>query len=115
MMSAIGAHETATSDASWDGPANEADLNNDGNAAYLRRYFAWVDPDGDPDTKASYRFIHHFAEDGAASTVACSTGIGVLNGARGGTTIPDDDRQGVYDHLARHLRDGDQEPPELIS
>ncbi|GIV81717.1 MAG: hypothetical protein KatS3mg051_1071 [Anaerolineae bacterium] len=43
---------------------------------------------------------------------ACRTGIAVLNGARGGTTIPESDRRGVYEHLARHLRDAGLEPPE---
>ena len=42
-------------------------------------------------------------------------GIGVLNGGRGGTTIPDADRQGVWNHLAKHLRDADLTPPELKS
>jgi len=54
-------------------------------------------------------------EPGAANVRACITGIAVLNGARGGTTIPDADRRGVWNHLARHLRDADVEPPELKS
>lgn len=116
-MSAIGAHHTATSDGGWDGPANEARLRKGEGAAYYRRAFAWQDPDGDPETKAGYRFIHHEVGSdgsiGAANLRACSTGIGVLNGGRGGTTIPDADKQGVYNHLAAHLRDGDMEPPEL--
>lgn len=113
--SAIGAHGTATSDGSWDEAPNKRRLPN--SAAALRAAHAWRDPDGDADAKATYRFIHHFVAEGgsvgAASLTACSTGIGVLNGGRGGTTIPDSDRRGVYNHLARHLRDGDREPPEL--
>jgi HK97 family phage prohead protease len=116
---AIASHSTATSDASWDGPANEANLSTDDGAEVYRQAYAWVDPDGDPDVKSSYKFIHHFVSDsgsvGAASTTASSTGIGILNGGRGGTTIPDADRQGVYNHLAKHLRDADMEPPELAS
>ncbi len=108
---AIPAHRTATSDAAWSGPANEASLPSE--ARRLRRAFAWIDEDGDADTKAAYRFIHHFTNSGAASLVASSTGIAVLNGARGGTTIPDADRRGVWRHLAAHLRAGDREPPEL--
>lgn len=116
---AIASHSTATTDAAWDGPANEANLKADGDAAYYRTAYAWADPEGDPETKAGYRFIHHTVSGdgtvGAADTIACVTGIGVLNGARGGTTIPDADRQGVYNHLARHLRDAGAEPPELRS
>ena len=118
FAAAIPRHETATDDGAWDGPANEARLpSGDGAESALRRAHAWVDAEGDPNAKASYRFIHHeVAEDGtvgAANTTACSTGIGVLNGGRGGTTIPADDRQGVYEHLAGHLRDAGQEPPPL--
>jgi len=79
--------------------------------------FAWQDPDGDPTTKAAYKFPHHEVDGdgtpGAANLRGCSAGIAVLNGGRGGADIPDGDRQGVWSHLAAHLRDGDQEPPEL--
>ncbi|WP_370944014.1 HK97 family phage prohead protease [Amycolatopsis sp. cg5] len=119
VKSAIGAHSTATDDGTWDGPANEARLSNDAGKDTYRKAFAWQDPDGDPDAKSSYKFIHHNVstegEVGAANLQACTTGIAVLNGSRTGTTIPDDDRQGVYNHLARHLRDADVEPPELKS
>lgn len=116
---AIPSHSTATSDDPWDGPAQEAKLSNDAGASTYRKAYAWADPDKDPDTKAAYKFIHHFVDGsgsvGAASTRGCSTGIGVLNGGRGGSSIPDEDRQGVYNHLAKHLRDAKQEPPPLAS
>ncbi|MYS47541.1 HK97 family phage prohead protease [Streptomyces sp. SID5998] len=115
VRGALPAHSTDTSDAAWDGPANSRDL--PGEESALRAAHAWVDPEGDADAKASYRFIHHFVDMdgnvGAASTVACTTGIGVLNGSRGGTTIPDEDRQAVYKHLARHLKDAGIKAPEL--
>lgn len=115
VKSAIASHSTETSDAAWDGPQMWKNCMTD--AAALKGACAWTDPDGDPETKAAYRFIHHFVDGegkvGAASTKACSTGIGVLNGGRGGTTIPDDDRKGVYNHLAKHMRDAGMEPPEL--
>jgi len=119
VRKAIPVHHTAVSDASWDGPKNEANLKNDGDAAYYRKAYAWVDPEKDPDTKAAYKFIHHEVSSdgkiGAANIRACITGIAVLNGARGGTKIPKADRKGVYNHLAAHLRDADIEPPELKS
>lgn len=118
-MPAIKCNHGATTDGSWDGPANEARIPNDVGEATLRKAFAWVDPDKDAETKAAYRFIHHdVATDGAvgaANVTACRSGIGVLNGARGGTTIPDADRQGVYDHLAGHLKDAGETPGELKS
>jgi HK97 family phage prohead protease len=116
-MGAIGVHHTPTSTGGWDGPANEARLKLDQDAAYYKKAYAWQDPDGDPALKGTYKFIHHEVSGdgtpGAANLRGCSTGIGVLNGGRGGTTIPDTDRPGVWRHLAAHLRDGDMEPPEL--
>lgn len=118
-MGAIGAHKTATSTGGWDGPANEARLKSGESAAYYRRAYAWQDPDGDETVKSTYRFVHHEVSGdgtpGAANVRACQTGIGVLNGGRGGSTIPSGDRRGVYNHLAAHLRDADVEPPDLRS
>ena len=116
-MPAIKPHSTDTVDQPWDGPANEQRLKTDSDEAYYRSAFAWVDPEGDPETKAAYRFIHHeVSGDGeveAANVRAAIAGIAVLNGARGGTTIPSADRQGVYNHLAEHLMDADMEPPAM--
>lgn len=113
-------HQTPTSTDAWSGAANERNVvAGDTLRSRGPQIYAWRDPDGDATTKAAWRFIHHFVgEDGtpgAASTRACVTGIAVLNGARGGTTIPDADRQGVWRHLAGHLRDAEIEPPELRS
>lgn len=115
LATAIAPHHTETDESPWDGPAEEAKIPADATASTLRKMYAWQDPEGNPDTKAAYKFIHHHwrGGPGAANTRACRSGIGVLNGARDGTTIPDSDRQGVYDHLAAHLRDAGQEPTEL--
>jgi len=116
---AIAVHHTDTSDASWDGPAAKAKLNLGASASYYRKAFAWQDPDKDETTKEAYKFIHHEVSAdgviGAANLTACVAGIAVLNGGRGGTTIPDADRKGVWSHLAGHLKDADREPPELKS
>lgn len=118
VKAAIGSHSTATTDSPWDGPAAKANLSNAPSA--LRQAFAWFAGGGaDPAAKSSYKFIHHMvnpnASVGAANVTACSTGIGVLNGGRTGTTIPDADRSGVHAHLAKHLADAGQEPPPLKS
>lgn len=87
--------------------------------AHLMASHAWRDDAGDPDAKASYKFGHHViatdGEVGAASTRACSNGIAVLNGGRGGANIPDADRPGVHDHLAGHLEDAGRDAPPLAS
>lgn len=116
-MPAIPPHKTATTDVAWDGSAAKANLKADADEAYYRKAYAWQDPDGDPKTKAAYKFIHHMVSSdgtvGAANLTACSTGIGVLNGGRAGTNIPGSDRRGVYNHLAKHLRDAGKEAPDL--
>ena len=118
-MPAIGIHKTDTSDASWDGPQNKANLKNGAEEAYYRKAFAWQDPDGDPKTKVAWKFIHHNVSTagmiGAANIRGCQFGIGVLNGAMGGAKIPDTDKQGVWDHLAAHLKDAKVTPAELKS
>jgi len=116
-MPAFKSHSTGTTDVAWDAGANEKRVRQDESRAYYGRIYAWYDPDGDEGAKSTYKFIHHMVgangDPGDANAVACSAGIAVLNGARGGTKIPQADRQGVYDHLAKHLRDADKEPPEL--
>ena len=112
----IRSHATATSTKAWRGPQMETKLG-DAPAKVLKKAYAWVDPDGDPDVKASYKFIHHEVDRdgsvGAANVKACTSGIGVLNGARGGANVPVRDRKGIHAHLARHLRDAGEEPTPL--
>lgn len=115
---AIGPHSTATSDDPWDGPGAWAAIN--ATTANLRGACAWVDPDGDPETQAAYKFIHHFigsnGAPGAASTRGCTASVAILNGGRGGSTIPTADRQGVYNHVRKHLADAGVDPiPELAA
>ena len=112
----IGSHSTETSRGAWSGPSAQKKLG-DAAARVLRRAHAWVDPDGAEDTKGSYKFIHHEVRAGgsvgAANVRACRSGIGVLNGARGGADIPAEDRKRIYNHLARHLRDAGEDPAPL--
>ena len=116
-MGAVPRHRTDTSDEPWDGPATEARVRIGEDESYYGRIYAWRDPDGDPATKSAWRFIHHevdaSGDPGPANVIACRTGIAVLNGARGGTTIPRSDYLGVWQHLAAHLEDAGIEPPAL--
>lgn len=122
QLTAVAPHDTATSEGSWDGPANEQRLPSPMTVETARNAYAWIDTERIEDgqiVKDAGRFIHHEVNadgtPGAANLTACSTGIGVLNGGRGGTTIPESDRRGVWEHLAGHLRDADRDPPELLS
>jgi Escherichia/Staphylococcus phage prohead protease len=112
----IRSHSTSISESSWNGTRAETNLG-DAGASALRRAHAWADPEGDPDEKGTYKFIHHQVSSdgkvGPANVRAAISGIGVLNGGRGGANVPERDRKGIYAHLARHLRDAGHEPPEL--
>jgi len=119
IRKAIAPHTTDTTGDPWDGPQMKTNLKLDGDESYYKKAFAWQDSEGDPNVKAAYKFIHHMVSEdgtvGAANIKGCQSGCGVLNGGMGGTTIPDADYQGVYNHLAKHIRDAGMEPPELKS
>lgn len=106
----VAAHDAEVTTRSWDGAKTVAGLAGDVRPSELRTVYAWVDADGDPEAKSSYRFPHHHGVGGPANVRACLMGIARLNDAKG---VPDADRAGVYEHLAGHLRDADVEPPEL--
>lgn len=76
----------------------------------LRSIHAYVDPAGDPAATASYGFLHHHG--GEANLRACLAGIATLNSTKS-AGLSSVERQAVYDHLARHLEDGDRDVPEL--
>jgi phage head maturation protease len=110
---AIPAHETDTVTRSWNAAATVKALAEDARPSELRTVYAWVNPDGDPEAKSSYRFPHHHGVNGPANLRACQLGIAALNGAVGDLGIPEEDRGAVYKHLAAHLSDADREAPEL--
>ena len=113
--SIIAVHHTDTVDRDWDGPQTETRLGDDDERAF-RREFAWVDA-SNMDAKTAHKFPHREVSAngkvGAANVRACINGISILNGGRGGANIAKADREGVYRHLAAHLRDAGREPAEL--
>lgn len=120
---AVAPHKTDTTDAGWDGAKMWANLPSPLPVELAREACAWIDESnitaGNVTKHDGAKFIHHMVSAdgkvGAANLTACPVGIGVLNGGRTGTTIPDADKQGVYRHLAKHMVDGEMEPPQLMS
>jgi HK97 family phage prohead protease len=112
-------HTPVDTESAWDADKNVSRIPNDAGESTLRKMYAWVDPNEDPNTKSAYKLPHHLVDAdgkvGAASYEACVAAIAALNGARGGVDIPEADRQAVYNHLAAHIRDAGKEPPELKS
>ena len=83
---------------------------------------AWYDSAADPEhdpprEKGAYKLPHHELIDGRLQVVwrGVVAAMTVVNGARGGVDIPDSDRRKVYDHLAAHYAEFDEEPPEYKS
>lgn len=114
-ISYAGAHRggapLADIDTSWDGGRQVAAAE----VEDLQVMCAWVDAEN-ADTKGAYKLPHHEAG-GQHATIwhGVTAAMGALMGARGGVDIPASDRQGVYNHLARHYREFDREPPALQS
>lgn len=101
----------APEDEAWDGPAEVAAADVDD----LKVMAAWMDSEN-AENKGAYKLLHHKAAGQHAVVWAgVRAAMGALLGARGGVAIPDDDRRGVYNHLARHYREFDKEPPEFRS
>lgn len=103
-------HETGTTRKAWDARNAERELGDLPSITELRQAYAWCDPDGDPEVKTSYRFLHH-EPSGEANTRACLVGIGRIIGGKSG--LSDVDARMVYNHLASHLEDADIEAPEM--
>lgn len=79
----------------------------------LKEMCAWYD-ESKPDDKTSYKLPHHKAEgDHAVVWKGVAAAMGALLGARGGVDIPDTDRKGVYDHLAKHYKQFDKDVPDF--
>jgi len=94
--------------AAWDGPKEVATASVDD----LKLMCAWVDPEH-ADVKQGYKLPHHRASSHKAVWRGVAAAMAALLGARGGAAIPDADKKGVYNHLAKHYKDFDKEAPEF--
>ena len=110
-------HETDVIEIDWSAAEEVARLKSDQDFGFYSKMFAWYDDSQDEKNTTAYKFPHHHVDNegnpGAAVVRACVAAIAVLNGGRGGADIPDSDRRGVWEHVAKHLRDAGYEPAEL--
>ena len=111
----ISSHLTAWVEDAWDANLMRGRIK--GGAAQLRQAHAWVDENGDPEARSSYRYLHHQVDrngkTGPANIRAVTSSLSGLNARR--SAIPENDRRAVYNHLARHLREAGRKPSELRS
>jgi hypothetical protein len=105
-------HGQADEDDSWDGPAQIRACEDD--LGKLKTICAWYDKENE-DVKSSYKLPHHRAADLKAVWKGVAAAMGAILGSRGGVDIPDSDKQGVYNHLAKHYKEFDKEVPEMKS
>ena len=70
----------------------------------LRYMHAWVDPDGDPEDKRSYRFAHHEGRVGSPANLGA---VRYALSRLPHSDIPEEQRAAVEAHLRRHLTDAD--------
>lgn len=107
----IGYKETpkAAEDTAWDAGEEVKAASIDD----LKAMCAWVDSEN-ADNKGAYKLPHHL-HDGEHAVVwrGVAAAMGALLGARGGVEIPDGDRKGVYNHLAKHYAQFDKEAPDF--
>ena len=78
----------------------------------LKRMCGWYDAEK-PTEKSSYKLPHHRLTGNKAVWRGVASAMGSLLGARGGVDIPDEDRKGVYNHLAKHYKDLEKKTPEF--
>lgn len=95
-------------DASWDAGAEvrQAEVED------LKIMCAWVN-NAEADLKTSYKLPHHKAKGHNVVWRGVTAAMGALLGARGGVQIPEGDKRGVYNHLSKHYKQFDKEPPEM--
>ncbi len=106
---------------SWDGDAAETRIRKwaggpDKDKVDWSKYrscFLWYN-ESDKENFGSYKFAYADIIDGGPHIVfkALSAIIGAVNGARGGTKIPAEDKKKVYNEAARLYKKFDEEPPE---
>jgi len=98
---AIAVHHTATdTESEWDGPREVAQAPND--AKVLKYMHAWMDAEGDPEAKGTYKFPHHKA---GSDTPAVIKGVNNALSRLPNSDIPEADQPGVEAHLRAHRKD----------
>lgn len=110
--------ETAPEDTAWSAPAlgdftaESWDDISDAEKRRIAGHYAWAVA-MPPATFGDLKLPHHRASDGNVVWRGVAAAMGVLMGGRGGADIPSADRRKVYDHLSRHYRQWEKEPPEF--
>jgi len=93
----------------------------DGNAiidrggwSLFKQVHTWFDDSegSTPEVKSAYKLPHHKIVDDEVKTVWRGVTAAMSRLMQQNTQIPEGDRRGCYNHLSRHYREFDEEPPE---
>ncbi|MDP9022433.1 MAG: hypothetical protein M3N57_07015 [Actinomycetota bacterium] len=129
-MTAPPPHETprADRDLEWDWSSNATDYTNElldeGGWGSMAAAHAWSDTSDNedpPQTKQAYKLPHHRVIDGQIRVVleGVRSAMNILAATRFQpqdyrVDLPADEVAGVYEHLAAHLRQFDEDPPDIL-
>jgi len=86
-----------------------------GGWALFKRVHTWYDnADGNaPENKSAYKLPHHKYVGDSVKTVWRGVTAAMSRLMQAKTQIPDNDRRGCYNHLSKHYREFDEDPPEF--
>lgn len=101
----------------WDGTDKLDRIIDHGGWDAVANAHAWYDDDehDPPQKKTAYKMPHHELIGGELKVVweGVYRAMNIMTGGRGGVDLPNDEIEDVYEHLARHYDEFDEEPPEL--
>lgn len=103
----------------WDGTDKLDRIIDHGGWDTVAKAHAWYDDEADdnepPEKKTAYKMPHHELIDGQLHVVweGVYRAMNIMTGGRGGVDLPDDEIEDVYEHLARHYEEFDEEAPSL--
>jgi hypothetical protein len=85
-----------------------------GGWSLFKQVHTWFDDSegSTPEVKSAYKLPHHKEIDDEVKTVWRGVTAAMARLMQERTQIPEDDRRGCYNHLSRHYREFDEEPPE---
>lgn len=112
-------------ESSWEGSVAEESLrkwaSEDGSGdkdkidwVKYRQGFTWYD-ENNIDNFGSYKYPHHFVNDGKFYTVWRGVVSAMAYFMANKDNLPENDVEGVYNHLVKHYKEFDKEAPELKS
>ena len=122
-MTAPAPHSSPTAardrDWKWDGTDKLDRIIEHGGWDAVANAHAWYADDADdndpPQLETAYKLPHHELIDGRLQVVweGVYRAMNIMTGGRGGVDLPEDEIDDVYDHLAQHYAEFDEEPPPL--